>query len=468
MKSKKRNGLSKTKIMIIIISFIMFTFLCTYFLFFSKYFMNKFRIDNYEKEYTLTYGTSYEPNIKVCYGNDKNCTELTPTVEGEVDPNTIGEYLVRYKYTYKNKEMVLDQFVKVTDNQGPTITINNEDDLKVCPNGKVLNLDADIKDNMDGTDVTTDYNLNGDLLTITLTDKNGNKTTKEVKVNVIKDSKPTITINGKKNMTVTLNSKYNEQGATATDECDGDLSVTTEGTVDPNTIGEYKITYSATDKDGNTVSAVRTVSVREKIPGEKVIYLTFDDGPGAYTGQLLDVLKKYNVKATFFVTCKGDESLIKREYNEGHTVALHTCSHVYKEIYASYDAYFKDLYKVRDRVKRITGYEANIIRFPGGTSNGVSPNISMKSLASQVLDKGFVYFDWNVSSGDAGGQTTADGVYNQVINNLSSKSSVILQHDIKKYSVNAVERIIQYGLDNGYTFERLHEDSPSCKHKAGH
>jgi peptidoglycan/xylan/chitin deacetylase (PgdA/CDA1 family) len=199
-----------------------------------------------------------------------------------------------------------------------------------------------------------------------------------------------------------------------------------------------------------------------------VIYLTFDDGPGAYTGQLLDVLKKYNVKATFFVTCKGDDSLIKREYDEGHTVALYTCSHNYSQIYASYNAYFKDLDQVKARVKRITGYDANIIRFPGGTSNGVSPNISMKSLAKQVLDKGYYYFDWNVSSGDAGGQTTSYGVYYAVINSLKSGSSVVLQHDIKKFSVEAVERIIQYGQANGYTFERLREDSPKIRHGAGH
>ena len=134
----------------------------------------------------------------------------------------------------------------------------------------------------------------------------------------------------------------------------------------------------------------------------------------------------------------------------------------------SYDAYFKDLYKVRDRVKRITGYESNIIRFPGGTSNGVSPKISMKSLSKQVLNKGFVYFDWNVSSGDAGGQTTSDGVYYAVVNYLKSGTSVVLQHDIKKYSVEAVDRIIQYGKANGYTFERLREDSPKIRHGAGH
>ena len=92
----------------------------------------------------------------------------------------------------------------------------------------------------------------------------------------------------------------------------------------------------------------------------------------------------------------------------------------------------------------------------------------MKALAKEVVKRGYYYFDWNVSSGDAGGTTTSDGVYYNVINYLKSGTSVVLQHDVKKYSVDAVEKIIQYGLENGYTFERLEESSPAIRHGAGH
>ena len=223
--------------------------------------------------------------------------------------------------------------------------------------------------------------------------------------------------------------------------------------------------YKTTDEANNTSTEERKVYVKNKEAGSRVIYLTFDDGPGAYTNQLLDILKKYNVKVTFFVTGKGDDSIIKREYDEGHTVALHTNTHKYNYIYSSQENYFEDLYAIRNRVKRITGIESNIIRFPGGTSNTVS-KISMRELAKEVTNRGFYYFDWNVSSGDAGGTTTSDGVYNNVISNLKSGSSVVLQHDIKKFSVDAVERIIQYGLDNGYTFKALDETSPVVHHGA--
>ena len=201
----------------------------------------------------------------------------------------------------------------------------------------------------------------------------------------------------------------------------------------------------------------------------KVVYLTFDDGPGAYTAKLLDVLKKYNAKATFFVTCAGDDSLIKREYDEGHAVALHTCSHNYAKIYVSDAAYFSDLDAVKARVKRITGYDATMIRFPGGSSNTVSANYNrgiMTRLTKEVQNRGYAYFDWNVSSGDAGNTTSSDVVYRNVVTGMGkfSNGEVVLQHDIKSFSVDAVERIIQYGQEHGFVFEKLTPTSYTAHH----
>nr|MCR4581521.1 polysaccharide deacetylase family protein [Bacilli bacterium] len=405
-------------------------------------------------------------NIKVCYKNKSKCDDIEPIVDGNVNTDEMGEYNISYKYTYKDQELVLNQVVEVDDISGPRI-INASDALvKVCPNGKVIDKDAiSIVDNVDGVIKEYESEINGTTLIIKAKDSKGNTSSSSIPAEVGDKTKPTIKISGSKSMSLTPGSKYTEQGAIVTDNCDDNLKVETSGSVDTSKIGTYEITYTTKDSSGNSASAKRTVTVREKQAGEKVIYLTFDDGPGAYTEQLLDVLKKYNVKATFFVTGKGEDSVIKREYDEGHTVGLHTYSHDYKQVYASQTAYFEDLYKIRDRVKRITGYESNIIRFPGGTSNTVS-KISMKALAKEVVNRGFYYFDWNVSSGDAGGTTTADGVYNNTINTLKSGTSVVLQHDIKKYSVDAVERIIKYGLENGYTFERLTEDSPKIRHGA--
>ena len=201
----------------------------------------------------------------------------------------------------------------------------------------------------------------------------------------------------------------------------------------------------------------------------KVVYLTFDDGPGPYTAELLDILKKYNVKATFFVTKAGSDALIAREFNEGHTVGLHSYTHDYTYIYASVGNFFEDLYNIQGRVKNITGETSTIIRFPGGSSNLVSAKYDggahiMSTLVPEATARGFTYFDWNVSSGDAGAPISSDQVYENTINNLKPEFSVVLQHDTKDYSVNAVERIINHGLKNGYTFKRLEKDSFSAHH----
>ena len=119
---------------------------------------------------------------------------------------------------------------------------------------------------------------------------------------------------------------------------------------------------------------------------------------------------------------------------------------------------------MQDRVKRITGQTSMIIRFPGGASNTVSRKYSpgiMSRLTQSVLEKGYKYYDWNISSGDAGGTTTSSGVYNNVINNLrKNRANIILMHDIKPYTRDALRQIIKYGKESGYTFEKITMDTP--------
>lgn len=217
--------------------------------------------------------------------------------------------------------------------------------------------------------------------------------------------------------------------------------------------------------------AKNTGSVQGYVPpaGPKIVYLTFDDGPSEHTGRLLDVLKKYDVKATFFVTCAGSQyrDMIKRASNEGHSIGLHTCSHNYANVYANEDAFFAEINQVSNVVKEQTGKESKLIRFPGGSSNTISAKYNkgiMSRLAEQVQAKGYAYFDWNVSSGDAGGATNADMVYNNIVYKLKGDYSIVLQHDIKGFSVDAVERVIQFGKANGFTFKALNISSPTAHH----
>ena len=280
------------------------------------------------------------------------------------------------------------------------------------------------------------------------------------------ETPPTVVLKGGETVTVAINAPYKDDGVDAYDDR-SEVQVSSSGEVDTTKEGEYVISYTVTDEDGNATTITRTVKV---VQPTGIVYLTFDDGPGPYTAGLLDVLKKYGVKATFFVTGGGDDALIKREYEEGHTVALHSFSHDYSYVYQNIDNYFADLYAVQDRVKNITGQTSMLIRFPGGSSNTVSKLYDggshiMSALANEVSKRGFTYFDWNISAGDAGSARTADEVFNRVVSALKpGGSSVVLQHDIKDFSVAAVERIIQHCTANGYVFAPLDASSFTAHH----
>ena len=231
--------------------------------------------------------------------------------------------------------------------------------------------------------------------------------------------------------------------------------------------------YTVTDSSGNTVQIKRTIEVKNPIPatGDKVIYLTFDDGPTSHTQKLLEVLDRYNVKATFFVTGANSKyyHLIGEAHRKGHTIAVHTYSHEYSQIYTSVDAYFNDFNKIRNIIVQQTGEEPWLLRFPGGTSNTVSRKYCkgiMTTLAQEVLMRGYAYCDWNVSSGDAAGITTEQDVINNVINGIARrKTAIVLQHDLKGFSVNAVDDIIEWGINNGYVFKAMDPNTPFIRFK---
>ncbi len=199
-----------------------------------------------------------------------------------------------------------------------------------------------------------------------------------------------------------------------------------------------------------------------------VIYLTFDDGPGPYTEKLLDILDKYGVKATFFVVGLYDLSLVAEMVERGHSVGNHTYTHDYSKLYASEDAFFSELYRTQDKIETVCGKRTRLVRFPGGSSNTVG-QVSMIQLTRALTNAGYAYFDWNVDSKDAAGAITADEVLYNVCSAVATKDmAIVLQHDIKSYSVDAVEEIILWGLANGYTFEALTVSSPGAHHRPSH
>lgn len=283
------------------------------------------------------------------------------------------------------------------------------------------------------------------------------------------DEAPEIVLEGGETRVLKLGEEYEEEGARVEDNCDEDVEVIREGEVNVKVAGVYEVKYTAKDRAGNENVKMKTVRVINPADGDRVVYLTFDDGPGEYTGRLLDILAKYGVKVTFFVTGRGEDDLIKREFEEGHTVALHSYSHNYAYIYANAENYFADLYAIQDRVQGITGVQPTLIRFPGGSSNTISARYDggtriMSFLSGEVERRGFSYADWNVSSGDAGGASSAEEVFENVVNRWGEGQYVVLQHDVKEFSVDAVERIVIYGLENGYTFLPMNNDSFLAHH----
>ena len=207
---------------------------------------------------------------------------------------------------------------------------------------------------------------------------------------------------------------------------------------------------------------------------KKYAYLTFDDGPSQNTIKILDFLKLNNISATFFVTKKTDyEELYKRIVDEGHTLALHTTTHDYAQVYRSVDSFFEDLMTVSDYVKSLTGVEAKIIRFPGGSNNTVSNRYGgvglMDKIISQVKGKGYIYYDWNVDSTDA---SRARQDKNVIVDSVLSqakyqKEANILMHDAagKGTTVEALPEIVKGLREQGFSFKAITSETTPVQFK---
>lgn len=420
--------------------------------------------------------------VKMCYGSryfhgEGSCQDISKniTVTGKIDNKKIGNYVLVYSIDYKGIKRTLNQTIQVYDNEKPEIDFLGVEVVSKCPNGKISESEFKASDKQDG-DLTKKVKrkIEKDKYVYTVTDSAGNKA--EATRSILEGDliPPIIELKSGNEIKIALNEKYIELGYIVTDNCVDDLSskVTIEGTVDSSVEGVYFLTYLVTDESNNQASIVRKVIVGnpKEQPAQKVVYLTFDDGPGIYTGQILDVLKKYDVKATFFVTAqfKNYLPILKRIHEEGHSIGVHSYSHVFKNIYASEDNFFADIDKINAIIKEHTGQHSRLLRFAGGGSNRVSkfnPGI-MTRLAKKVTENGYAYFDWNVDSNDTS-LTSPDKIANKVIEQLKYKSLfyIVLQHDIKVANIKSVEKIIEFGLKNNYVFKPLTVNSPTVHHQ---
>lgn len=193
----------------------------------------------------------------------------------------------------------------------------------------------------------------------------------------------------------------------------------------------------------------------------KTAYLTFDDGPSGNTDIILQTLQEENVKATFFVVGTDDAgnlARMRRIVQEGHTIGMHSYSHSYKKIYASVEAFLKDMYQVFNLIKDTTGVTPTCFRFPGGSINSYNKAV-YKDIKAEMIRRGFVPYDWNVSSGDASTtKYTPEQLTGYVLNGIGSKSRIIvLMHDSssKENTAQAVRQIIIGIREKGFIFAPL-------------
>lgn len=217
----------------------------------------------------------------------------------------------------------------------------------------------------------------------------------------------------------------------------------------------YQTLYPEMQADGTGVYAEDSA---------KAIYLTFDDGPSANTGAILDALKEKGQKATFFVVGKniaGREDLLKRMVDEGHTVGIHGYSHDYTEVYASVEAFLEDFHAAYEAVYQACGVYPTVFRFPGGSVNAYNRSVYQQIIA-EMIRRGFTYYDWNVSGGDAdSGGGTEESILAAVVSGVqANEHPIVLLHDSadKTATAAAVPALLDDLMGRGYYCDRLTDE----------
>ena len=199
------------------------------------------------------------------------------------------------------------------------------------------------------------------------------------------------------------------------------------------------------------------------------VYLTFDDGPSVYTGELLDILKENNVKATFFVIGREPEyyEYYKRMVDEGHTIGMHSYTHQYDDFYKSVQSFGEELTKLDKLIYDVTGVHSKVFRFPGGSSNSVAP-LPAQDYIAYLNEHNINYYDWNALNGDAvttglSPQTLVDNIMNDVSKN---EDSIVLMHDLQTThtTVESLQILIDTLRSEGYELLPIDGNTPLIQH----
>lgn len=235
----------------------------------------------------------------------------------------------------------------------------------------------------------------------------------------------------------------------------------------------------AQEKEVKTTKAPKKASTAEPTikPTDdtttKKVYLTFDDGPGSQTGKILDILKKNHVKATFFVTGKEDASskkIYQRIVKEGHTLAMHSYSHIQDVIYDSKEAFEKDLKQINRCLYEATGVHTKFYRFPGGSSTQ-NTSLPIQNFIDVLKKNHYLYLDWNVISPDINNaNATKEQVVTGVMQGVDAyDTAVVLMYDVadKPMTVKALPSIIKQIKAKNYELLPVDESMILIQHNNG-
>ncbi|WP_010502474.1 polysaccharide deacetylase [Paenibacillus elgii] len=204
-------------------------------------------------------------------------------------------------------------------------------------------------------------------------------------------------------------------------------------------------------------SGKRMATEKNYTPAEKpTVYLTFDDGPSKLTPKVLDILRKEDVRATFFVLGEQVQerpNIAKRIVEDGHALGNHTYNHVYQELYSDFRVFWEQVQKTENILLETTGVRPRFIRAPGGTYG------NFDAFYFYYLGQaGYETYDWTIDSEDARRTgMTADQIVRTVEKGPFGNEVMVLMHDGSGHdeTVKALPRIIRLFKEKGYAFASL-------------
>ncbi len=425
-----------------------------------------------EDSVEIEVGETFDPDAFLGY----SLYAAPVAIENPVDVVQPGSYEVVYSLFAQTKKLT----VEVKDTTPPVVQAQNV--TRLWPS--VVMVEDFIVGYTDHSEVRfsflekPDWHRGINPVYIKATDAYGNETIvmQEVTFIMIDTTAPSIEVDGRLEVEQGQSLKLGLPGLEIFDDCDPSLQLTTELDEHPiYELGDYEIQATLRDRSGNTTTTlipIRVIPVQDHAHA-RYVYLTFDDGPSQHTQDVLRILDRYGVKASFFVTGMNPDytSQIQSAYAQGHTIGLHTYSHQYSQIYQSVEAYFQDLEKIQTVVQEQTGAPSTFIRFPGGSSNIVSRHYHegiMSQLANEVEAQGYQYFDWNSSVDDAVLGHDANDIL------VTGKAQTELQGDLmlllhdgsgNQATVEVLEELIVYYLQQGYVFKAIDASTTPIHHQ---